>query len=81
MHGRLKQTEKDQIMEKFRSHEYNVLISTTVIEVGVDIPGATIVLIESANHFGLAHGLPTQPAMAGKLQDPVLFLALSRFSC
>ena len=54
MHGRLKQTEKDQIMEKFRSHEYNVLISTTVIEVGVDIPGATIVLIESANHFGLA---------------------------
>jgi len=54
MHGRLKQPEKDRIMENFRSHEYNVLISTTVIEVGVDIPGATIVLIESANHFGLA---------------------------
>jgi len=54
MHGRLKQTEKDQIMKKFRSQEYDVLISTTVIEVGVDIPGATIVLIESANHFGLA---------------------------
>jgi len=54
MHGRLKQTEKDQIMEKFRSQEYSVLVSTTVIEVGVDIPGATIVLIESANHFGLA---------------------------
>jgi len=54
MHGRLKQTEKDQIMEKFRGQEYDVLISTTVIEVGVDIPGATIVLIESANHFGLA---------------------------
>jgi len=54
LHGRLKQTEKDQIMEKFRSQEYNVLVSTTVIEVGVDIPCATIVLIESANHFGLA---------------------------
>ena len=54
LHGRLKQTEKDQIMENFRSQEYNVLVSTTVIEVGVDIPGATIVLIESANHFGLA---------------------------
>lgn len=54
MHGRLKQSEKDSIMEKFRSHQYDILISTTVIEVGVDIPGATIVLIESANYFGLA---------------------------
>jgi ATP-dependent DNA helicase RecG len=54
MHGRLKQSEKDSIMKKFRSHQYDVLISTTVIEVGVDIPGATIVLIESANYFGLA---------------------------
>ncbi len=54
MHGRLKQSEKDRIMDNFRSHQYDVLISTTVIEVGVDIPGATIVLIESANYFGLA---------------------------
>ena len=54
IHGRLKQSEKDQIMDDFRSHAYDVLISTTVIEVGVDIPGATIVLIESANYFGLA---------------------------
>jgi ATP-dependent DNA helicase RecG len=54
MHGRLKQSEKDRIMSKFRSHQYDVLISTTVIEVGVDIPDATIVLIESANYFGLA---------------------------
>jgi ATP-dependent DNA helicase RecG len=54
MHGRLKQSEKDRIMGKFRSHQFDVLISTTVIEVGVDIPGATIVLIESANYFGLA---------------------------
>ena len=54
IHGRLKQSEKDRIMSKFRDHQYDVLISTTVIEVGVDIPGATIVLIESANYFGLA---------------------------
>ena len=54
MHGRLKQSEKDRIMDEFRSHQYDALISTTVIEVGVDIPGATVVLIESANYFGLA---------------------------
>jgi len=54
MHGRLKQSEKDRIMGKFRNHQYDVLISTTVIEVGVDMPGATIVLVESANYFGLA---------------------------
>ena len=54
MHGRLKQQEKDSIMKNFRNHNFDVLISTTVIEVGVDIPGAAIVLIESANHFGLA---------------------------
>ena len=54
MHGKLKQSEKDAIMDDFRHLKYNVLISTTVIEVGVDIPYATIVLIESANHFGLA---------------------------
>lgn len=54
MHGRLKSQEKDGIMEAFRSGEYDILVSTTVIEVGVDIPGATVVLIEGANRFGLA---------------------------
>jgi len=54
MHGRLTQSEKDHIMEKFRDHQFDILISTTVIEVGVDMPGATVVLIESANYFGLA---------------------------
>jgi ATP-dependent DNA helicase RecG len=54
LHGKLKQSEKDSIMDDFRKHKYDVLVSTTVIEVGVDIPDATIVLIESANHFGLA---------------------------
>jgi ATP-dependent DNA helicase RecG len=54
MHGRLKQSEKDDIMKKFRDKEFDILISTSVIEVGLDIPNATIVLIESANHFGLS---------------------------
>ncbi len=54
MHGNLKPTEKDRIMQAFRDREYDILVSTTVIEVGVDIPNAVIVLIEGANHFGLA---------------------------
>lgn len=54
VHGKLRQSEKDEIMYRFRKGDYDVLVSTTVIEVGVDIPNATVVLIEGANRFGLA---------------------------
>ncbi|MFH2038571.1 MAG: ATP-dependent DNA helicase RecG [Chloroflexota bacterium] len=54
LHGRLKPDEKDAVMLQFRKGEYHVLIATTVVEVGVDIPNATVMLIEAANHFGLA---------------------------
>jgi len=54
MHGKLKPAEKEKVMLAFRNHEFEVLVATTVIEVGVDIPAATMVLIEGANRFGLA---------------------------
>jgi ATP-dependent DNA helicase RecG len=54
LHGRMRPAEKDAIMRAFRSGEIQVLVSTAVVEVGVDVPNATVVLIEGAERFGLA---------------------------
>ncbi len=54
LHGRMRPAEKNAVMEQFLAHELDILVSTTVIEVGVDVPNASVMLIEGADRFGLA---------------------------
>ncbi len=54
LHGAMKGTEKDAIMHSFRDHELDILVATSVIEVGIDIPNATVMVIEDADRFGLS---------------------------
>ena len=54
LHGRLKAAEKEEVMRRFREGELDILVATPVVEVGIDVPNATVMLIEGADRFGLA---------------------------
>lgn len=78
LHGQMRAEEKDAVMRRFQAHELDVLVATTVIEVGIDVPNASVMIIEDADRFGLAQlhqlrgrvGRGEHPSYCVLLADP-----------
>lgn len=78
MHGRMKGSEKDAVMRRFKAGDIQLLVSTTVIEVGIDVPNATIMVVEHAERFGLAQ-LHQLRGRVGRGPDAALCVLLTPF--